>query len=357
MRPYLRPAPHNGRCNRCGHRLAKGERVYYAKHWGMRCEGCGCPDGATARPPKKSATAGKSKGAQPAGGAMTGEKSARRCSDGVYRYEFAGVGEAVRDALDDFAQSDWNAEWLRERLSRALSGRDEWTNYMTRERFLRELSDPSRDLLEAVDRLREQLVGAVTAPGAPRRKVRRGQEWGEELDVDRWLVRDLAPWERIVREVQPRRTVTIGCNLSVNANVKREELLYRGAAALALADVLISRGVNVSIVAFDSVLRPTQVVGRGVIRYTLKDPLMPLDLGAVTFAMCEVAWFRVVGAVGGTRHWPGKLHESLGSAEPLPAADRAGLDYVVDTDVLGEDRAVEWLKGCLASQESEVCHV
>ena len=350
MRPYLRPAPHSGRCNRCGHRLAKGDRVYYAKHWGMRCEGCGCPDGATARPPK-------SKRTQPAGGAMTGEKPARKGSDGVYRYEFAGVGEAVRDALDDFAQNDSNAEWLRERLGRALGGADEWTDRMTRARFLRELSAPSRDLLEAVDRLREQLVGAVTAPAAPRRKVRRGQEWGEELDVDRWQVRDLAPWERIVREVQPRRTVTIGVNLSVNCHVRREEMLWRGAAALALADVLTSRGVNVGIVAFDSVLRPTEVVGRGVIRYTLKDPLMPLDLGSVTFATCEVAWFRVVGAVGGTRHWPGRLHESLGSAAPLPEADRAGLDYVVDTDVLGEDRAVEWLRGCLASQESEVCHV
>jgi hypothetical protein len=177
------------------------------------------------------------------------------------------------------------------------------------------------------------------------------------LDPDRWLVRDLAPWERVVREVQPRRTVTIGVNLSVNCTVKREELLYRGAAALALADVLTSRGVSVGIVAFYSVGRPTQTVGQGVVRYALKDPLMPLDLGAVTFALCEVAWFRVVGACGAVRHWPGKVDPSLGYAMPLPAADRAGLDYVVDTDVLGEAKALEWLKGCLAHQETEVCHV
>jgi hypothetical protein len=146
---------------------------------------------------------------------MTGEKSARRCADGVYRYEFAGVGEAVRDALDDYAQNLTNQEHLRERLCKALSGRDEWTTGFTRERFLKELSDPAPDLLETVGRLRDQLVGALAAPPTARRRVRRGQEWGDELDPDRWLVRDLAPWERVVREVQPRRTVTIGVNLSV----------------------------------------------------------------------------------------------------------------------------------------------
>jgi hypothetical protein len=288
---------------------------------------------------------------------MTGEKPARRCADGVWRYEFGSVGEAVRDALDDFAQNDASREWLRKRMARALSGRDEWANNFTHDRFMLELSRPSQRLLDAVDRMRGQLIGEVAAPTAPRRKVRRGQEWGEELDVDRYLSRDPSPWDRNVRERQPRRTVTIGCNLTVNAGVRPEELLYRGAAALALADVLTGRGVNVGIVAFDSVLSPTDLVRNGVIRYTLKDPLMPLDLGAITFALCEIAFFRVVGAVGGSRHWPGRLNESLGAAAPLPGADRADLDYLVDTDVLGEERAVEWLKGCLAVQETEACHV
>jgi hypothetical protein len=353
MRPYLRPAPHSGRCKKCGHRLGKGEHVYYAKHWGMACEQCGGSDTATPAPRKTK----RGKTPAPAGGAMTGEKPARKCADGVWRYEFASVGEAVRDALDDFAQNDTSREWLRNRMTLALSGKDDWANYFTQDRFLRELSNPSKPLLDAVDRMREQLIGAVAAPVAQRRKVRRGQEWGEELDVDRYLARDPSPWDRSVREKQPRRTVTIGCNLSVNAGTKPEELLYRGAAALALADVLTSRGVNVGIVAFDSVLSPTDLVRNGVIRYTLKDPLMPLDLGAITFALCEIAFFRVVGAVGGSRHWPGKLCHSLGSAVNPPAADRAGIDYLVDADVLGEEQATQWLKGCLANTESEVCHV
>lgn len=45
--------------------------------------------------------------------------------------------------------------------------------------------------------------------------------------ADREWLRD-----RSVREVQPRRTVTIGCNLAVNAHVRPDELLHRGVAAL-----------------------------------------------------------------------------------------------------------------------------
>ena len=326
-------------------RIAQSMGVTWQSLWGLVKR----PQGRKSQPSRPSAA--------PAAPAMTGEKPARRSSDGVWRYEFASVGEAVRDTLDDFAQNATSQEWLRDRLARALSGRDDWANYFTQERFLRELSAPSKHLVEAVDRMREQLIGAVAAPAAQRRKVRRGQEWGEELDVDRFLARDPSPWDRSVRERQPRRTVTIGCNLAVNASVKPEELLYRGAAALALADVLTSRGVNVGIVAFDSVVSPTDAVRHGVIRYTLKDPSMPLDLGAITFALCEIAFFRVVGAIGGSRHWPGRLCHSLGSAVNLPEADRAGIDYLVDADVLGEEAAADWLKGCLANTESEACHV
>jgi hypothetical protein len=294
---------------------------------------------------------------EPASSEEAMKHRARKCADGVYRYEFASVGEATRDALEDYAQNLSAQKFLRQRLTWALGGRDSWANHYTREKFLGSISDPPKHLLEAVEKMRAHLVGAVTAPVTQRRKVRRGQEWGEELDVDRYLARDPSPWDRNTRERQPRRTVTIGCNLTVNAYVTAEQLLYRGAVALALADVLVSRGVNVGIVAFDCTADPTNTVKLALTRYTIKDPLMPLDLGAVAFSMCEIAWFRIVGAVGQMRHCVGQHDESLGQAAKLPEADRAGLDYVVDANVLGETQATEWIKGCLASQEGEVCHV
>ena len=60
-----------------------------------------------------------------------------------------------------------------------------------------------------------------------------GLDEGEELDADRWLNREPNCWEKIVREAQPRKTVTIGVNLTVYAVQDPQSLIYRGAAACA----------------------------------------------------------------------------------------------------------------------------
>jgi len=290
---------------------------------------------------------------------MPGERVAKRGADGIYRYEFGSVIEAVRDALDDYAQNDANAEYLRARQARALSGRDRWANHFTHARFQRELANPSKRLLDAVDQMRAKLLDEVVVPDAPRRRVRRGQEWGEELDTDRWLACDLSPWERNVHESQPRRTVTIGCNLTVDGKAKPHQLLYRGAAALALADVLTRRGINVGIVLLYSTKHPTDMVNRAVVRYSVKDPLMPLDISAVALAMCEVAFFRVICAIGSMRHFPGAVNRSLGVVADLLQADYNSVDYMIDTDVLNEQAAEAWLRTCLTISEhyKEAVHV
>jgi len=287
---------------------------------------------------------------------MPGERVAKRGADGIYRYEFGSVIEAVRDALDDYAQNDANAEYLRARQARAMSGRDRWANHFTRARFMRELANPSKRLLDAVDQMRAKLLDEVAVPDSPRRRVRRGQEWGEELDADRWLARDLSPWERNVRESQPRRTVTIGCNLTVDGKTKPHQLLYRGAAALALADVLTRRGINVGITLLYSTKQPTDMVSRAVVRYLVKDPLMPLDISAVALAMCEIAFFRVICAIGSMRHFPGAVNKSLGVVTNLLQADHNSVDYMIDADILGEQAAEAWLRSCLYI-EQEVAHV
>jgi hypothetical protein len=143
-------------------------------------------------------------------------------------------------------------------------------------------------------------------------------------------------------------------NLSVSASVQPDELMYRGAAALALADILTSRGVNVGIVLFYSIRRVTSTIKAAVVKYIIKDPLMPMDVSAVAFAMCEIAFFRVVGALGAPRHFPGKLREDLGLPANIPAADRQSIDFLIEADVLGEQAATSWLRGCLAGSESEV---
>lgn len=348
-------------CAGCGATIFRGERAWYAncREAGYRCSGCGQhPVGSNIRPatPPASSSRKPKRPSLPLPAMDTARPTAAyRGADGVHRYEFASIGEAVADALDDYAQNDGNRERIRDSQNSALSGRDRWGNYFTRERLLGELTNPSAELLGAVDEMRQLLVEQIATPSSPRRKVRRGLDWGEELDPDRWLIREPNSWERTMREAQPRRTVTIGCNITVNAGIRPEQLLYRGAAALALADMLTSRGLNVAIVLFKSVSDPSTTVSQGVIRYSLKDATMPLDLGACTFAMCEIAFSRIVGVCGEARHWPGRLASGMGRGSSLPRADRQGLDYIIDADVLSRQAAEEWLKHQM--QEKEVANV
>ena len=76
--------------------------------------------------------------------------------------------------------------------------------------------------------MREKLVGEIDFPKTPRRRVRHGQEFGESMDSDRYLARDPMAWDRSVRVETPRRTITIGVNLSVNCDVNGEEMMWRG---------------------------------------------------------------------------------------------------------------------------------
>jgi hypothetical protein len=83
---------------------------------------------------------------------------------------------------------------------------------------------------------------------------------------------------------------------------------------------------------------------------------MPLDVSAVAFAMCEIAFSRIVGVCGEARHWPGTLCSGFGRPASVPVPDREGLDFLIDTDCLSRDAAEQWLRGVLAKSE-EVTHV
>ena len=63
-------------------------------------------------------------------------------------------------------------------------------NFYSKDRLLGELSNPSQGLVDAVQQMRDRLSEELALPTTPRRKIRRGQEYGDEVDVDRWLARD-----------------------------------------------------------------------------------------------------------------------------------------------------------------------
>ena len=205
--------------------------------------------------------------------------------------------------------------------------------------------------------MRRQLMEEVAPPQSTRRKVRRNQDWGDELDAESVLVRSLNPWDRMTRENQPRRSVTIGVNLTVHCGQKPYELLWRGAAAAALADILTQRGINVEIVAFWTIEQMSSRCGKVVGRYIIKSADMPMDIGSVSVAIAEIAYARLVALYGLARHVPGVVKKSLGYCSALPEADRAGIDYYVDEKVTRREVAEEWLRQSANHQESEVLHV
>ncbi|MCK6470861.1 MAG: hypothetical protein L6R28_03865 [Planctomycetes bacterium] len=363
------PAFYPGRCRICGKAIAKGTEIYFRKHFGLRCLDCGPHTDADERLPSKRTTArtklrpkpapapepakpqwtpfngdGRFKPVDDAPGFNAKDRAAREGEDGIHRIEYGSVREIVEDALSDYAQTLSNQERLREIQAQAFTGSNKWSNFFTREKLLDQVFSPAPELSLVVERMRERLVGMLDLPTRPRRKVRRGLDCGDELNVDRWLARDPFAWERVEKSPEPRRTLTIGCNVSVHFAITPEQLLYRGAAAVALADYLTQQGCNVGIALFKVSDEPTNLVREGVVRCDLKAPDMPLDLSAVTFSLCEIAFYRCAVVFAGARRWPGNLAKGLGAPITLPPQDRASVDFLIDSDVLGEDAALEWLK-------------
>ena len=366
-----------GKCRACGCAIAKGENVWFAKHYGVRCENCGAHTADDQPLPSKRPGKRRRRSSEPrrpvppapsdpaptpapgtkapaARGTMPGPealaKQAECGSDDVYRVQFDSIRAMVEDALDDYAQSDLNRERIRAAQDDALSGREAWGNYFTRQKLIDQLHQPDAGLLDAIDQMRHHLIGDVSTPVAPRRRIRRGQDFGDELDADRWLQRDPQAWERNVRDSQPRRTVTIGCNVSVHAKQQPGELLFRGAAALALADLLTSRGYSVEIVLFKAVSDVTPRVESGVVKCQIKDPLMPLSVADLALALCEIAFARSVVICGAARHWPGDLRSGWGSPRGLPARDAKAIDFLIENHVTSREAAATWLRAQLGRE-------
>lgn len=290
-------------------------------------------------------------------GQQTPRNAVVRDADGIDRITFDSVGQAVIDSMADYAQNEGSRTFIAQRLASHTTGHDSWANRYTKEKMLDAISNPPKHLMDAVERMRQSLMDEISPPVCTRRRVRRNQEWGDELEAESVLVRSLTPWERMSRENQPRRSVTIGVNLTVHSGQRAEHLLWRGAAASALADLLTQRGINVEIVAFWTIDQMSSTSRTVVARYIIKRPDMPLDLGAVSVALAEIAYARLVALYGLARHMPGVLHDGLGMCATLPAADRAGIDYLAETDITGREQAESWLRAASAQQESGVLHV
>jgi len=133
MRSRLINARFAGKCRVCGKAVAKGEEVYFAKHYGVRCLGCGRTQQMTSRFHRSAAKNGVDRTAANAGadGSRAGYHRSEEPRRPALRRRHPPLRVLLRDrcrrgCLCDYAQNDTNRERIRQTQGSALSGHDRW---------------------------------------------------------------------------------------------------------------------------------------------------------------------------------------------------------------------------------------
>lgn len=251
--------------------------------------------------------------------------------------EFARAGRARDPVNGRIADRRFTAEFG--------NYRSEYLDGLDGDGVVRCLSEPRRHTVEAVERMVRELTDEVEAPTRQRRKVRRKLESGDELDPQAWLERRIDGWSEVQHTRVPRHVVRVLCHPGVLGWREPQDLLWRGAAAVAVASILGSRGMSVEI---DGVTAATHVARdhynlgcRATLAVTLKRAEDPLDVGAMATALCEVAFHRIVTLAARARVLTEEIADGMGKTATLTAEESAGYDIQIDSDILGMGAAVE----------------
>ena len=144
--------------------------------------------------------------------------------------------------------------------------------------------------VEAVERMVAELdAGDLPRPANRRRKMRFSEDDGDELDYDR--LRCGQPFWRSTRRQNTRgpQTVTIVIDVNANCKVDHEDILWRGAAAIAMTKILEEAGFRVELWTIHCA-RKVYSNGQGHCNAVcLKRPGDPLDIA--TFTAAVSGWF------------------------------------------------------------------
>lgn len=140
----------------------------------------------------------------------------------------------------------------------------------------------------------------VTALNPPKPiSTRRRRSWadaGDTLDITRTYAGDLNAWQRCTRaQANTTRYFDLIINLGIPYHIKAETLLYRGASALVLSDLLVRAGYSVKIkagYACRGLISGTSELCADMV--TVKDYQDPLDINSLASIVCLAGFFRYV---------------------------------------------------------------
>lgn len=181
-----------------------------------------------------------------------------------------------------------------------------------------------------------------------KRQIVRGDH-GDELDIHRVYSGDLGnAWTRRKRQrrVAPN-VVTIAADLAIMWSQKPDELFWRGAAVMRLADILTEAGYAVRIVA-QIYCKSSTYDGDNVEQLIpVKESSDPLDLNSVASTICLTGFFRMIGFQNIARV-EGEVTEGYGKVAKNRPPELDGAIWAGDgiTDV---KKAQEWLEATVAA--------
>jgi len=215
--------------------------------------------------------------------------------------------------------------------------------------------DTARDVLrlmangwpEGRARMQTLLDGMDTSSLVPRdtrRRLRRC-ELGDAVNIgDVYAGRWQTAWTRATRQsAQAPQRVDLLVDVSIQGGRNHDELFWRGAAAIALCDMLESAGYMVRIVVGFSGVLVADRDRKASCRVTVKDYDKPLDVSTASAVMLP-GFFRALGLAWMCNHSPIKCSESNGRLRSLCGTIKTEEgELLISSQVSDENTAKRWL--------------
>lgn len=203
--------------------------------------------------------------------------------------------DSVMEFNDKFKELEWKNPGNKARATKCIEGKEggsgqKWYGAPTvtelYKRFREGWAEGSRRLSEIATR--------DIHPVSIRRRRERA-EFGDEVDMQSVYRGDLPrAWTRCRRRAGSGvRSVTIVVNLGANCTVDADQMFWRGAAALRLADALVGSGYSIAIVGAEACQRYDSDSNNVLAQFVeIKAEDQPLDLDKLAALTAMPGYFR-----------------------------------------------------------------
>jgi hypothetical protein len=199
-----------------------------------------------------------------------------------------------------------------------------------------------------------KLTTSQTATSIKRIKAR--GDHGDEFDIHRAYSGGLdKAWSRRARGRRPSaRCVSIYLSAAVSWNVNAESMFWRGAAALAITDLLSTAGYSVEVITGVSTDNMAAAGSAHLTSATtVKAASDPVNLNSLASSLCLAGFFRVLGFAQ-IHSAPFDVDSGLGQPANVRLSEIEASDTTIvieGTSVSSEASARRWLEATLAGIE------